>query len=94
MLLLSVLSFAQELRCNVLVDASRIQSQETQIFEELKVSIEEFMNTTRWTEDEYEDLERIDCNLSFFRGGVDTSGTAIGTHAQIGIICKTFVNIC
>lgn len=63
-LLLSFFSFSQELRCNVLVDASRIQSQETQIFDELKVSIEEFMNTTRWTEDEYEDLERIDCNLS------------------------------
>ena len=63
-LLLSTFSFTQELRCNVLVDASRIQSQETQIFEELKVAVEEFMNTTRWTEDEYEDLERIDCNLS------------------------------
>jgi hypothetical protein len=63
-ILLSTYSFTQELRCNVLLDASQIQSQETQIFEELKVSIEEFMNTTRWTEDEFEDLERIDCNLS------------------------------
>ena len=63
-LVLASFSFSQELRCNVLVDASRIQSQETQIFEELKTSITEFMNTTRWTEDDYEDLERIDCNLS------------------------------
>lgn len=60
----SILSFAQELNCNVLVDASQIQSQEKQIFEEMQFAIQEFMNTTRWTEDEYEPHERIDCNLS------------------------------
>ncbi len=60
----TIVSFAQELKCNVMVDASRIQTQEKQIFEELKVAIEEFMNTTRWTEDEYENLEQIECNLS------------------------------
>ena len=49
-----VLSFGQELRCNVLMDATQVQTQETQIFEELKVSVSEFMNTTRFTENEYE----------------------------------------
>ncbi|MDB4835331.1 DUF4835 family protein, partial [Cyclobacteriaceae bacterium] len=44
--------------------ASRIQSQEVQIFEEMQSAIREFMNTTVWTEDTYEAQEKIEMNLS------------------------------
>jgi len=60
----ALLNFAQELNCNVFVDGSQIQTQEVQIFEEMQAAIQEFMNNTRWTEDEFEPQERIDCNLS------------------------------
>lgn len=76
---IALLSFGQELRCNVLLDATQVQTQETQIFEELKVSVSEFMNTTRFTENEYESLERIDCNLSIQVSGMSTTGAFTAT---------------
>jgi hypothetical protein len=57
----------QELRCNVVVDASQIQETnqvaEKQIFQDMQKSITEFMNTNRWTNDKFTPEERINCNL-------------------------------
>ena len=63
-LLFSTAIYSQELNCNVLVDGSQIQTQETQVFQEMQAAIQEFMNNTRWTEDEFEPQERIECNFS------------------------------
>lgn len=82
-LLLSLCSIGQELNCNVLVDAARVQSQETQIFEEMQFAIQEFMNTTTWTEDQFEAQEKIQCNISIqILSGSVQSGSYTAT-AQI-----------
>jgi hypothetical protein len=58
---------AQELRCNVTVNTNQIQETgqiaDKQIFQDLKQSITDFMNTRRWTEDKFSANERINCNL-------------------------------
>lgn len=63
-LLLSSFSvYGQELNCNVIINAEQAQTQEQQVFDELKTAIIDFMNNRSWTEDEYLTEERINCNL-------------------------------
>ncbi|MDX1909000.1 MAG: DUF4835 family protein [Bacteroidia bacterium] len=53
---------AQELLCNVTVDASRIQSDKA-IFEDMRQNIANYLNLNRWSNDIFEGHERIRCNL-------------------------------
>ncbi len=59
----SVKLFCQELNSKVLVNIEKLQSSETMIFEEMQNSIEQFLNNTIWTEDNYQTEERINCNF-------------------------------
>ena len=54
---------AQELNCRVQVIAPQIANVETSIFESLEENIQEFMNGRRWTSDEFEFEERIECTM-------------------------------
>ena len=62
MLLTSHLA-AQELNCQVVVVTNKIQATNKRIFKTLETAIFEFMNSTRWTRDEFGLEERIDCSL-------------------------------
>lgn len=55
---------AQELDCEVNVIAPQIQTTEKRVFNSLQNSIREFMNNTKWTQDEYAFNERIRCNIA------------------------------
>ena len=63
LLLVSVVSYSQELNCNVQVSAQRIQGSNRQVFESMQRDIYEFMNNTVWTNNVYSYAERIDCNI-------------------------------
>ena len=55
---------AQELNCNITINTDQIQgTAEKQIFEQLKKSVFEFMNNTKWTNDIFTQQERIDCSI-------------------------------
>jgi hypothetical protein len=54
---------AQELKCTVSVNASAIQTTDQGIFKDMKTSIEQFMNTRKWTNDSYKAHEKIACNF-------------------------------
>ena len=54
---------AQELNCNVIINADRVQTQERQIIEQLRSDISKFMNTGRWTKDVFAENERIKCTI-------------------------------
>jgi hypothetical protein len=63
-LLLSFLSLhSQELRVNVIIDDSQYSLPDRSIFKELKSSIENFVNNKIWTQDNYQENERISWNL-------------------------------
>lgn len=62
-LLVPLIGSAQELNCRVVVNADQVQTTERSIFQEMEVVFAEFMNNRRWTEDQYEQEERINCNL-------------------------------
>lgn len=54
---------AQELKCIVKVMADRIQGVDPQVFLTMEKSISDFMNTRKWTTDEFTPAEKINCNI-------------------------------
>ena len=56
---------AQELNCQVSVVAPTLQgnSQNEEIIESLKAAIFQFVNETKWTNDNFKQEERIDCDI-------------------------------
>lgn len=50
---------AQEIMANVIIDAELIQTQEKQIFQDMKETITQFLNTRRWTNDKFSAQEKI-----------------------------------
>lgn len=55
---------AQELNATVTVDASQTAVPDLQVFRTLQQQLTEFVSTTRWTNREYKNQERIDCNFT------------------------------
>ncbi len=55
--------FGQELNCSVQVMAPRIANVEASVFESLEDGIREFMNGRRWTNDNFNFEERIECTI-------------------------------
>ena len=54
---------AQEMDFKVTVNTPKLQTTDPKVFENLQTSLQEFLNTQRWTEDEFEQEERIKCNI-------------------------------
>jgi len=54
---------AQELNCTVQILSSQIQSSDKRAFETLRKAIFEFMNTRKWTSDQFRSEERIECSM-------------------------------
>lgn len=64
-ILFSLMTFsitAQELRVTCRVNAQKAQA-DPQVFKSMETAIEEFMNNQKWTEDVFEENERIDVNI-------------------------------
>lgn len=63
LLLGTLAAHSQELNCRVVINAQRIQSTERNIFTDMETAFAEFLNNRKWTDDEFNVEERIDCNL-------------------------------
>lgn len=63
LILFPLAGFAQELTFNVIINAEQVQTQERQIFDKLQNALTQFLNTTKWSEQEFENQERIKANL-------------------------------
>lgn len=70
----SLVLYAQELNCNVTVDASQVRTTEQQIFEEMEKAFEQFLNTRKWTDDVFQPEERIKCNINITLTNPSTIG--------------------
>lgn len=56
-------SSAQELNCQISVLTPQIQESNKTIFETLQNQIRDFMNNRRWTGDNFDSQERIECSM-------------------------------
>lgn len=54
---------AQELRCTVTINSDQVQGTNKEVFNTLKQSIEEYVNTLRWTNMTFQEKERIECSI-------------------------------
>lgn len=64
LLVVPTLSFSQNLDCDVIVDASQIETSDRGVFQDMESAFEDFINSRDWTSDEFEPGERIKCSLS------------------------------
>lgn len=73
---------AQELNCQVTIVADaklEVSSLDKEVFEQLKQSIYEFMNSTKWTKDKFLVEERINCNLQLQITSIPSQGSYSGS---------------
>lgn len=54
---------AQELNCTVTINSEQVQGSNKEMFNTLKQSIEELVNTSRWTNMTFQEKERIECSM-------------------------------
>ena len=64
LLFLAVLAEAQELNCKVRINVPKLQTVDPKVFQTLESSVQEFLNSRKWTDDTYQNFERIECNIS------------------------------
>jgi hypothetical protein len=57
------MAWAQELRCEVKINTAQIAQADLSIFEGFEAGVREFMNNTKWTDEEYEEFEKIQCQI-------------------------------
>ena len=60
---LSMQSFAQELNCEVIVNAQLTGNENVQVFKTLERQLREFINNTTWTDKTFKPQERINCSM-------------------------------
>jgi len=71
---------AQELICDVQINAQGVQSVDQRVLTDMKRAIKDFMNQRRWTNDDFKTEERIKCTLFLSLRGTVGNYTA---EAQI-----------
>ncbi len=57
---------AQELNCTVSVNYQKLQGSQYNYLRELEDQIRRYLNERRWTDDAFQDIERVDCTLQVF----------------------------
>ncbi|MBR2291203.1 MAG: DUF4835 family protein [Prevotella sp.] len=62
--LFAVLGYGQELQIKVSINHSQIQGTEASVFDNLQQTLEQFVNERQWTALQFQENERIQCNLS------------------------------
>lgn len=55
---------AQELNCNLQINSDKIQGSNKSVFATLQKAAAEFLNNRRWTDQVYEENERIECSVN------------------------------
>lgn len=56
---------AQELNCKVSIRHDRILNVDAQVFRDMERAISTFINTRKWTTDDFASTEKIDCTIMF-----------------------------
>src|SRR6478736_981942 len=61
--IVSFSSFAQELNAKVTVNADQIQTTDRNVFKDMERAFANFLNTRKWTTDNYKNYEKINCSI-------------------------------
>lgn len=78
------IAHSQELNCNVIVNDNQVQTQERQVIQQMREAVQQFMNTTKWTNDNYKQHEKIKCNvLITLLGSTEVSTGRYAANVQV-----------
>lgn len=81
MLFLSYCGLAQELNCEVVVNAQQTGDENLQVYKTLEKQLREFVNNTKWTNKSFKTQERIPCSMTINITG--QNGDAFQASIQI-----------
>lgn len=70
---------AQELSCSVTINSTKIQTSDRNVFRDMKTAFEQFMNTRKWTNDNYKPYEKIKCNMLIVINEMPSNGNFTAT---------------
>jgi uncharacterized protein DUF4835 len=76
---------AQELNCKVTIRHDKITGIDPQVFTAMQRAITEFLNSHKWTGDEFAPLEKIDCNILINLTGNNVNADVDGYSATLNI---------
>lgn len=62
-LLIAGSTFAQEFEFQITINTPKLQTTDPKVFETLSNNLKDFLNSFRWTEHDYENTERIKCDI-------------------------------
>jgi hypothetical protein len=96
--MMSMHAYAQEFDCEVSVNDRQINDTSLDYISELGPDIENYLNNYRWTNDRFNDYERIQCTLQIVLTGSDgnfnfTSEVVLSTRRPIYDTIQQSVNI-
>lgn len=74
---------AQELNCDVQVNASKVSNANKEIFNTLKDAITEYINTNKWTDAQFAVNEKIQCKMLFTISSYDDGTGKMSGDLQI-----------
>lgn len=74
---------AEELNCKVEVNAQKVSNANKEIFKTLEEAMNEYMNTTQWTDAQFAVNEKIECKLFFVINSYDESNGKMSGDLQI-----------
>lgn len=63
LMVMSIAMTAQELKCTISINSEQVQGSNKAVFTTLQQSMEEFVNTQRWTNMTFQEKERIECSM-------------------------------
>jgi len=72
-------SSAQELNCNVVVNADQIQTSDRAVFKDMETALSQFMSTRTWTNDVFNPEERVNVNMIITIDKMPSIGTFSAT---------------
>ena len=75
-------AFSQELNCNVVVNGDATSITDQSVFRDMENAFEQFLNNRQWTEDSYQNFERIKFNILIT---LDQKSTLGNYEAQVQV---------
>lgn len=82
-LLVAINSNAQELLAKVTINHNQIQGTDASVFDNLKETLEQFINDRQWTQYQFQQNERINCNFNITVTKYDQSSGLFSCTALI-----------
>ncbi|MBO4850051.1 MAG: DUF4835 family protein [Prevotella sp.] len=81
--LVPMLAAAQELEAKVTINHNQIQGTDVSVFDNLKETLEQFINDKQWTQYQFQKNERISCNFNITVTKYDASSNIFTCNALI-----------